>query len=457
MGTVLAATQEDLGRRVAVKLLHPFLADRPDLLTRFHREALAAAALGHPNIVAVTDFRQDPGEPPFLVMEYLEGRTLKHAIAEQGTVSAERTVAIASQVLSALETAHAAGIVHRDLKPENVFLTDVAGVGEFVKVLDFGLAKTQTEADTLTASGALLGTPAYMAPEQIGAEAVSPATDLYALGATMYHALAGRLPFHGDNQYALIYAIMESRPPPLASLRPDLDPGLAAVVARAMARDPAQRFASAREMRQALSALRIGPPRSRTAPGLAPAAPVATTPPVLAAAPAGSGLRTLGKVFGYGTLAVAAFWLLLVPLMLLDDDNDAASAALGGVVLAFMFGLPGGLVTWMVRRADARDDLDARLLGFVHSRDAFSAAELAPTIGKTELETEQLLAALVHARRVGLLFHAADRRYFHPDRLTRAHQVVTRCQACGAGLGSEVVFAGEIRRCHYCGSPVAPA
>jgi serine/threonine-protein kinase len=497
MGAVYEARQTDLGRRVAIKLLHPFLADREDLLTRFKREAMAAAALGHPNIVAVTDFCQTGTEPPFLVMEYLEGKTLKGAISKHGVLDGERVAFIASQVLSALEAAHTAGIIHRDLKPENVFLTSIAGMKNVVKVLDFGLAKhNQSEGTTLTASGALLGTPAYMAPEQISGDAVTPATDVYALGSTMYHALTGRLPFQGDNQYALIYSIMETRPPGIASVRPELDPRLIQIVERAMQPKAAARYQSAREMRIALAPFagamagldddaptvppllppspggsggqtvvsegdaqpgegiaatvpslhapqatpspRLAPPTNPAGwgapapspgpapspapmappiPGAAAAFPVPVPVPVVghmvpqaiqAAAPVhnpyapvvqspspghrhqtpgphpppapmvdpGRGpLRLLGKIFGYGMLGFGVFWLILVPWMLLDGDP---SAALGGIVMGLMCGVPGGLVTYFVRRADKRDSLRSKLLGFMHSHDAFTAGELAP-------------------------------------------------------------------------------
>jgi serine/threonine-protein kinase len=253
MGAVYAATQNDLGRRVAVKVLHPHLAERPDLLTRFKREAMAAAALGHTNIVQVTDFCQLPGEPAFLVMEQLDGETLRDCMHREGPMPGDRVAFIAAQMLAALDAAHRAGIIHRDLKPENVFLTAITGVRDIVKVLDFGLAKhAQPGEPALTETGQVMGTPAYMAPEQVAGQQITPSTDLYAVGAVMYHALSGQMPFAGDNNYAVMYAIAQGTKPTLASLVRGLDPNLTSVVERAMAVAPQHRFANATQMRHAI-------------------------------------------------------------------------------------------------------------------------------------------------------------------------------------------------------------
>ena len=167
MGAVYEAVQEGLGRRVALKVVHPHLATQADLLERFRREAQAAAALGHPNIVQITDFSAE-GETAFLVMEYLEGESLGEVLRRETTISEARIAFIARQVLAALGAAHRAGIVHRDVKPDNVFLTSIAGVGDVGKMLDFGVAKlVEPQAGgPLTAVGEVLGTTSYMAPEQ---------------------------------------------------------------------------------------------------------------------------------------------------------------------------------------------------------------------------------------------------------------------------------------------------
>jgi serine/threonine protein kinase len=254
MGEVWEAMQEGLGRRVAVKVLLPELLQEPELLTRLQREAQSAASLGHPNIVAVTDFVSSPGEPPFLVMDLLVGRPLSRAI-EEGPMSEARVAFIASQVLDALAAAHRAGIIHRDIKPDNIFLTSIAGVDDIVKVLDFGIAKLygETEAPKLTMTGAVLGTPQFMAPEQARGRSVDARTDVHAVGTCMYLALTGRLPFSGDSFNALLFAIAEEPAPPVTTVRSSVDPRFAAIVERAMAKDPNARFPSAEEMRAALT------------------------------------------------------------------------------------------------------------------------------------------------------------------------------------------------------------
>jgi serine/threonine-protein kinase len=252
MGTVYVAVQEDLGRRVALKVLDPLLGADPAQVERFRRESQAAALAHHPNVVQITDFQWLPGEPPILVMELLAGESLARRIERVGPLSAGEAARIASQILSALEAAHAAGIVHRDLKPDNVHLGTVPAVGEIAKVLDFGIAKLMGH-ERVTATGALLGTPAYMAPEQVRGEAVDSRTDLYGVGAVLYHALTGALPHTADSASAMLYAILQKEPIPLATVRPDLPAGLVSVVGRALAKDPAHRFQSAAEMRAALA------------------------------------------------------------------------------------------------------------------------------------------------------------------------------------------------------------
>jgi len=317
MGAVYEAVQEGLGRRVAVKVVHPHLVVEAELIERFRREAQAAAALGHANIVQITDFSAE-GDTAFLVMEYLAGESLGDVLRRTTQLPPERVAFIAQQVLAALDAAHRAGIVHRDVKPDNVFLTSIAGVTDVVKVLDFGVAKLQGDAvdARLTTTGALMGTPAYMAPEQARGRAVDARTDVYAVGACMYHALCGRVPFETASFNALLFAIAEDPPRPLADLRPDLDPALVAVVERALAKSPASRFASAEDMRAALA------PWAQPSAGDAPPPPSATPPDPMAktkVAPSGGSRpgRTpvvvrsappppIRRVGAYAALAVAA-------------------------------------------------------------------------------------------------------------------------------------------------------
>jgi CheY-like chemotaxis protein len=255
MGAVYEATREDLGQmRVAVKILHASLAADEGLLSRFRREAETVGQIHHPNIVQILDFRAEPGEPAYLVMELLDGISLRQALRRQADFSAPRAVFIARQMLAALSAVHRAQVIHRDIKPDNVLLTSMSGLGDIVKLLDFGVAKqlAAVPGSTLTQTGTVLGTPTYMAPEQARGAVLDGRSDLYAVGAIMYEALAGVAPYTGDNYNALLFAILQGRPAPLAERRPDVDPELIAVISRAMATDPDARFQTAEEMADAL-------------------------------------------------------------------------------------------------------------------------------------------------------------------------------------------------------------
>lgn len=242
-----------LDRAVAVKLLYPVFSAQPENRRRFETEARAAAALNHPHIVAVHDSGEDPDGTPFIVMERLPGRTLAHAIAA-GPLPPQQVRSILHAVLSALAAAHAAGTLHRDIKPGNILFTDFGDI----KVADFGIAKS---ADTThTATGQLVGTLAYLSADRIAGRPASVVDDLYAAGVVGYEMLTGRRPFPQQNLGQLARAVAEGAPPPLTALRPDTDPVLAAVIERAMARDPRQRFGSADTMRAALDAPVAGPP-----------------------------------------------------------------------------------------------------------------------------------------------------------------------------------------------------
>jgi len=284
---VYEAIQAELGRRVALKVLHPHLSLEPTLLERFRREALAAAALGHPNIVSVSDLQSPADAPPFLVMELLPGTSLKHAIQSGGPLEGRRVAHIAAQVLSALGAAHAEKILHRDVKPDNIVLIDTTAMRDFVKVLDFGVAKLQREnVEGLTMAGAILGTLSYMAPEQARGEALDGRADVYSVGACMYHALAGKKPFDKKAKAELYASVILEDPPPLGEIRPDLDEQLVAIVERAMQKRAQLRYATAEEMVGELLAWQarkgsypsLPPPGSRRARSLAPVTPSAVLP-----------------------------------------------------------------------------------------------------------------------------------------------------------------------------------
>jgi serine/threonine protein kinase len=255
MGVVYGAVQEGLQRKVALKVVHDA---RPDDLRRFRLEALSASQLGHPNIVQVTDFCDaSGGEPPFLVMEMLEGESLKELLGREGVLSTERAVFIATQVLAALVAAHAARIVHRDIKPANIFLTRTPAMSDLVKVLDFGVAKVigggDAPAIAHTADGAIVGTLAYMAPEQALGIPIDERADLYAVGACLFEMIVGRRPIVAATRHALLAAIIKEPIPSLAAVKPGVDPALASAVERALAKDPHQRYPSALAMLEALA------------------------------------------------------------------------------------------------------------------------------------------------------------------------------------------------------------
>ena len=225
--------------------LHPERAEQPGARDRFDVEARAAARLVHPNVVTVYDFGEE-GDLAFLVMERLPGRTLRDELAD-GPLAVERACELAVEILAALEAAHDAGILHRDVKPGNVLLTEDG----HAKVSDFGIAKLAEGADhTMTTE--LLATPVYLAPERFHGAPASRRTDLYAVGVVLYEVLAGRRPFEGPSAAEVYDAMRRGAATPLADVRPDVPPAVAAAVTRAMDPDPDRRFASAADMAAAL-------------------------------------------------------------------------------------------------------------------------------------------------------------------------------------------------------------
>jgi predicted Ser/Thr protein kinase len=268
MGTVYLARDERLGRQVAIKLLKAELAGDPRFVERFRREARAVASLSHPNMVAVFDYGEDE-DNYFIVMEYVEGRDLARVLREEGPFSPDRAVHVGSLICAALGHAHAAGVVHRDVKPANVILGDRDGV----KVTDFGIARAVGDA-TLTATGSVLGTAHYLSPEQASGDPVGPASDIYSLGIVLYEVLTGAVPFTGDTPIAVAMRHVSDPVPPPSELNPDVPSALDEVVAKATAKAPEQRFASAEEMAAALEGA-----GGDTAPGLVGATPALADAP----------------------------------------------------------------------------------------------------------------------------------------------------------------------------------
>jgi eukaryotic-like serine/threonine-protein kinase len=245
MGKVYMAEHVEIGKRVALKVLHPSYSRMPDLVERFRREARAASKIGHPNIVDVTDSGATEDGSVYFVMEYLEGVELGSIIEREGALDVARALRITGQICRALSAAHREGIIHRDLKPENIYLITRGGEADVVKVLDFGIAKT-TEAEAarerrLTSPGMAMGTPEYMAPEQAAGRPADARTDIYSLGAIMYEMVTGVPPYQGDNFVEILTKKATLDPPPPTLVRSELPQPVSELVMAAMSRDPGSR------------------------------------------------------------------------------------------------------------------------------------------------------------------------------------------------------------------------
>ena len=279
MATVWTADDPVLSRRVAIKVLRADLAADDATRARFRHEAIAAARLSHPNIVSTYDTGDDDGIA-YIVMELIDGPTLRQLIDEHDGLPVADVIRIGKQVADALDAAHRAGLVHRDVKPANV-LVPVAGP---VKVTDFGIAKA-AGGDDLTRTGTVMGTARYLAPEQVNGRPTDPRTDVYALGLLMYEALCGHPPFGGDTDIATAMARLTTSAPAVRAERPEVSQALDDVIHRCLARQPAARFGSAAAVRDALDRARLDPtgaiPR--------PVAPAARIAPAAGAPPADTG------------------------------------------------------------------------------------------------------------------------------------------------------------------------
>lgn len=256
MGIVYRAYHRILNCEVALKVLrHDFLNDRV-VQARFQREAQAASSLSHPNIIQIMHYGRTPLNAPYIAMECLNGKELSTLISEQFPLSPKRVCRIAAQTAYALTAAHKANIIHRDLKPANIIVVNPHGE-ECVKVLDFGIAKiADVEGEGLTREGAICGTPAFMSPEQVIGKNITPLSDIFSLGSTLYYMLTCRLPFHGDSLVDMSRSVMAMTPTPPSQARLDcyVAPELEAICLRALEKDPADRFQSAEEMANALDA-----------------------------------------------------------------------------------------------------------------------------------------------------------------------------------------------------------
>jgi serine/threonine-protein kinase len=277
MADVYLAEDELLGRQVAVKLLHHHFAEDQEFVERFRREASSAAALSHPNIVAIFDRGEWQGTY-YIAMEYVAGRSLKTIVREQGALEPALAIDITSQILHAARFAHRHGVIHRDLKPHNVLLDEDGRA----RVTDFGIARAGASDMTLT--GSIMGTAQYLSPEQAQGHAVGATSDLYSVGVILYELLTGVVPFEGETAVAIAFKQVSAEPRPPSMVNPNVPAGLDGIVLRALAKDPARRFASADEFLAALAREREALPAAATA---AAAAVLVGGPP--AAGPVGAG------------------------------------------------------------------------------------------------------------------------------------------------------------------------
>ncbi len=256
MGAVYEGENVRIRRKVAIKTLHQGMAEKGDTLQRFEREAQAAGRIGSRHICEVLDMGDLPDGSRYMVMEHLDGVTLQQHIRSMGRLGPQEASPIVQQLLDGLGAAHAAGIIHRDLKPANVFLVRGPGKPDFVKILDFGVSKFSVLSDemSMTRTGAVLGTPYYMSPEQAkGSRGTDARSDLYAVGVILYECITGQVPFSAETFNELLFRIVLESPPPAESFVPDLPPEFAAIIRKAMAREPADRYQSAQEFKQVLA------------------------------------------------------------------------------------------------------------------------------------------------------------------------------------------------------------
>jgi serine/threonine-protein kinase len=259
MGAVFEGFHTLVERRVAIKVLHADVAASPDGAARFAREVRAAGRIGNDHILEIYDVGSLPDGARYMVSEFLDGETLSSRLNREGRLSPSIAAGFALQLLTGLAAAHQAGIVHRDLKPDNIFLLrEKSGRRDFVKIIDFGISKFQADDGTpllMTATGAVLGTPYYLSPEQArGLRDIDGRSDLYAVGVILYQAVAGRLPIQAESFNELLFKIALETPPSLAEIVRGIDPNFSALTQKAMARERAERFQSAEELRAALVA-----------------------------------------------------------------------------------------------------------------------------------------------------------------------------------------------------------
>jgi len=325
MGSVYKATQPQMNRMVAIKILHPKLVNRRDLTSRFRREARAMSQLTHPNTVKVFTYGELEDGSLYIVMELLEGRNLNQAVRREGPIAAGRAIPILIQVCAALHEAHLMGIVHRDLKPENIFLCNQGGQ-DFAKVLDFGLAKV-TERQMrpgsliLTQEGMVFGTPEFMSPEQAQGRELDARSDIYSLAVILYEAITGKLPFNAQTPMEYIQKHVLDTPIPISQRTADIvvPAGLEAVVAKALAKKPDDRWQNAAEFATALHGVLVGTSAEAASAGALSLLPPTPPPPSAAGSKGTNGVaqRTKSRLGLPQILALALSFLAIGAILAL--------------------------------------------------------------------------------------------------------------------------------------------
>jgi tRNA A-37 threonylcarbamoyl transferase component Bud32 len=339
MGSVYLVRHPTLPRDVALKVLHAGLSATPAMRARFEREAELLSRLSHPNVVDVLD-RGQQGDLLWMAMQYVPGPDLAALLERSGALPPERALDIVAAIGNALDHAHACGLLHRDVKPANILLATIPGGGERVMLTDFGIGRDMTASSALTQDGEVVASFAYASPEQVSGAAVDARADVYSLGAVLFELLTGRRAFDADSLPALLYAVVHAPPPDVRAVRPDLPPAISGVLARALAKDPADRFGSCAELVAAARACwpaRV--PAPETAVGPVPVPP----PPQRSAAPTRSRRGPLlAAAAALVVVAVGVAVLVIAPWRGEADDPASSPSATGSTTQA----RSGGLQDW---------------------------------------------------------------------------------------------------------------
>jgi hypothetical protein len=401
MAEVFEGYDRMLGRPVAIKVLRPQYSIDPDFVARFLREASATAGLNHPNVAAVFDAGSDQ-DTHFIVMEYVRGRTLRELLEERGRLPIDGVAAVIAAAATGIAAAHAHGLVHRDIKPGNIMVTPDA-----IKVVDFGIARAADSAP-LTRTTSVLGTPLYLSPEQAQGYPLDARSDIYALGVCLYELLTGVPPFLGESAFAIAYKHVHAAPRPPRELRDEVPVALDAVVLRAMAKDPADRYQTATEMRAAIEWAVVGAtaPTRRVEPRRRSTAPLLPAPgppdPGPEERPAGRP-RTRRAVLALAAVALGGVAVAAAPAFLGDDPaiptGQAAGAfpgpTNGAATMPYLRGLTVAAATAELRRVGIlaapaiRRRVDAAVpAGLVLGTDPGVGTRLAPGMRVTLLVSD---------------------------------------------------------------------